>query len=102
MNSATAAIATPIQISVQRSLLAAEALVMAGVTDEPSSADTVLGVTVASAMYVLEDPVVVVTPETPPAFAMRKRTIRGALVSARVALLAYAGIVSLGFWFRLR
>lgn len=96
MNSATVAIATLIQVSVWRSLLATEGLMAVGAPVEPSSsADTARGVTVAAAIF--EDSVVVFPSSSSPTFAMRNRIVMGALVSARVALLAYAEIVSFGF-----
>lgn len=102
MNSATAAIAAPIQISVQRSLLAAEVSVAMGAVEEAlaSVLRSTLGVTVAVAVL-SEDPVgvvaiVVAASDPSPALATRSRIVMGLLVSARVAPLAYIGMVSLG------
>ncbi|ROW18368.1 hypothetical protein VPNG_00085 [Cytospora leucostoma] len=107
MKSATAAIAAPIQISVQRSLLAAEVSVTVGVAIEeppltPVFCSSTLGVTVAMAIL-SEDPVgvviiVVVASDPSAALATRNRIVMGLglLVSAWVAPLAYIGMVSLG------
>lgn len=95
MNSATAAIAAPIHVSVRRSLLAMDGLMVVDAPAEPSLTDTALGVTIAAAMFD-EASVVAVTSGSAPTSATRNRMVIGVLVSARVTLFAYMRLVSFG------
>lgn len=75
MNSATAAIAALIQVSVQRSLLAAGAFATVCISVELSTGDVAAGATVASAIF--GDSAVVVPSDDSPALAMRNRIVIG-------------------------